>query len=438
MIAPDVSLPEWNELLKIRQNLPAEFKARKCEGKMSKNMSFSSIEAAIKDIKCGRMVIVIDDPGRENEGDLICAAEEVTPEIINFMAKHGRGLICLPIVGSRLDELKIESMVANPAEVREAAFTVSVDYVHGTTTGISAHDRAKTIRNLLSKKAKPADFAKPGHVFPLRYREGGVLVRTGHTEAAVDLARLAGMYPAGVICEIMHEDGRMARTPELIKFSKKHKLKIITIEDLIAYRRSTEKLVECETEVDLPTRSGSFRLHLYRDIISKEHHLAITKGDVGGKRDVLVRVHSSCETGDIFHSLRCDCGEQLEKALEIIEKEGLGVVLYMHQEGRGIGLAKKIHAYNLQQKKGLDTVQANMALGFEPDLRDYGIGAQILSDLGLSSIQLMTNNPRKIVGLEGYGLKVTKRIAIEMEPNAANLKYLKTKKEKLGHFFNSV
>ena len=417
-----------------RQRLEKAAKGKK----MKDNKGFSSIESAIGDIKKGRMVIVVDDPGRENEGDLICAAEKVTPEIINFMAKHGRGLICVPVIGSRLDELNIGSMVSNPNEVKEAAFTVSVDYVHGTTTGISAHDRAATIKNMVNKKAGPEDFAKPGHVFPLRYKEGGVLVRTGHTEAAVDLARLAGLYPAGVICEIMHENGTMARTPELMKFAKKRKLNLITIEDLIAYRRKTEKLVVCETEVDLPTRHGSFRLNLYKDVIANEHHLAIVKGDVRKRSDVLVRVHSSCETGDIFHSLRCDCGEQLEKALEMIESEGLGVVLYMHQEGRGIGLAKKIHAYRLQQKEGLDTVEANLALGFEPDLRDYGIGAQILSDLGLSTIRLMTNNPRKIIGLEGYGLRVTKRIPVEMRPNKSNQRYLKTKKEKLGHLIHSV
>ncbi len=406
------------------------------EVKMKEKKRFSDMESAIADIKKGKMVIVVDDPGRENEGDLVCAAEKVTPDMINFMAKYGRGLICLPVIGSRLDELKIESMVTNPNEAKEAAFTVSIDYIHGTTTGISAHDRAITIKSIINSKTRPQDLAKPGHVFPLRYREGGVLVRTGHTEAAVDLARLSGLYPAGVICEIMHENGTMARTPELLKFAKKHHLKIITIEDLIEYRRRNEKLVVCETEVDFPTKFGNFRLHLYRDVIGNEHHLAIVKGDVSGKNNVLVRVHSSCETGDIFHSLRCDCGEQLEKALEKIEKEELGVVLYMHQEGRGIGLAKKIHAYRLQQKKGLDTVEANIALGFEPDLRDYGIGAQILSDLGLSTIHLMTNNPKKIIGLEGYGLKVTKRVPIVMKPNIVNRKYLKTKKEKMGHFIN--
>ena len=398
--------------------------------------SFSSIPDAIAEIKNGKMVIVVDDPGRENEGDLVCAAEKVTPEIINFMAKYGRGLICLPVVGSRLDELKIEPMVSNPNEVREAAFTVSIDAKKGTTTGISAHDRARTIKTLISPKAKPEDFAKPGHVFPLRYREGGVLVRSGHTEASVDLAGLAGLYPAGVICEIMHEDGTMSRMPELVNFSKKHNIKIITIKDLIEYRRKHEKLVNQLVSVDFPTKFGAFRLFLYEDKLSGEHHLAVVNGDVEGKKNVLVRVHSSCVTGDIFHSLRCDCGEQLEAALKNIEREGLGVVLYMHQEGRGIGLANKLHAYHLQEKHGLDTVEANIALGFPADLRDYGIGAQILCDLGLTSIRLMTNNPRKIIGLEGYGLKVTKRVPLEIKPNPISRRYLRTKKEKMGHLLS--
>lgn len=396
---------------------------------------FSSIPDALNEIRKGKVIIIVDDPKRENEGDIVCAAEKVTPEIINFMAKYGRGLICLPIVGSRLDELEIEPMVENPQEAREASFTVSVDARHGTTTGISVHDRAKTIITMLSPKTKPKDLIRPGHIFPLRYIEGGVLVRSGHTEAAVDIARLSGLYPAGVICEIMHEDGTMARLPELVRFSKRHNLKIITISDLIEYRRRTEKLVRNIANVELPTRYGSFRLNLYEDLISKEHHIAIVKGDVVGQKNVLVRVHSSCVTGDIFHSLRCDCGEQLEIALKMIEKSGLGVVLYMHQEGRGIGLANKIHAYHLQEK-GLDTVEANIALGFAADLRDYGIGAQILCDLGLSSIHLLTNNPKKIVGLDGYGLTVTKRVAVEITPGEINRRYLRTKKEKLGHLLN--
>lgn len=395
-------------------------------------MKLSTIPQALEDIRKGKMIIVIDDPGRENEGDLVAAAEKVTPAIINFMAIHGRGLICLPIVGERLDALNIVPMVERPDKSKEAAFTVSVDAKKKVTTGISAHDRAVTIKTILNPKSKPEDLSRPGHVFPLRYQEGGVLVRAGHTEASVDCAKLAGLYPAGVICEIMNADGSMARMLELIRFSKRFKLKIISIADLIEYRRRTEKLVHRVVSTEFPTLFGKFVLHLYEDAVLHEYHVALVKGNVAGKKRILVRVHSSCFTGDVLHSLRCDCGEQLQTALKKIEETGAGVVLYMHQEGRGIGLANKLHSYALQDK-GLDTVEANRKLGFAPDLREYGIGAQILADLGLSTIRLMTNNPRKIVGLEGYDLKVVQRVPLQIKPNPANARYLRTKKEKLGH-----
>ena len=397
----------------------------------------NTIPEALSDIKKGKMVIVVDDPGRENEGDFYVAAQKATSSAINFMAKHGRGLICVPMLADRLDQLNLRSMVEVPEKAREAAFTVSVDAKHGITTGISAHDRAKTIEVLINAKTKPQDLVRPGHLFPLRYEEGGVLVRAGHTEAAVDCARMAGLYPAGVICEIMGDDGRMARMPQLIKMAKKLKLKIFSIGDLIEYRRKTEKLIKKVVTLDLPTKFGAFKLHLYEDKVQKETHVALVKGDVSGKKNVLVRVHSSCFTGDVLHSLRCDCGEQLQLALQKIEQAGAGVVLYMHQEGRGIGLANKLHAYVLQDS-GLDTVQANKHLGFKPDLRNYGIGAQILSDLGLSSIHLLTNNPRKIVGLSGYHLKVTARVALEVPSNPSNAHYLKTKKKKLGHLLRGI
>jgi len=400
-------------------------------------MSFSKIPDAIEAIRRGRMIIVVDDPDRENEGDLVCAASKATPETINFMAKHGRGLICLPVIGERLDRLRIAPMVENNQELRDAAFTVSVDARHKVTTGVSAADRAQTIRTLLNPRSRPEDLTRPGHVFPLRYREGGVLVRAGHTEAAVDLAKMAGLYPAGVICEIMNEDGTMARMSELKGFAARHHLKMITIEGLIEYRRKTERLVNRVVSAKLPTRYGDFVAHLYEDVLNKEHHLALVHGDVDGKKDVLVRVHSSCFTGDALGSLRCDCGEQLHRALARIGAEERGVLLYMHQEGRGIGLENKLKAYALQER-GMDTVEANAALGFKPDLRHYGIGAQILADLGLSTLRLMTNNPRKIVGIEGYGLKVTRRVPLEIPANRANRKYLATKKDKLGHLLEQI
>ncbi len=402
-------------------------------------MTLSSIEEAIEDIRQGKIIIVVDDPDRENEGDFVMAAEKVTPEAINFMSKYGRGLICVPITKKRAEELHLSPMFPNNTALHQTAFTVSVDanQKFGVTTGISAKDRATTIKVLIDPKTKPEDLAKPGHVFPLIARDGGVLERAGHTEAAVDLARLAGLYPAGVICEIMNEDGSMARLPELEKIAKKFNLKIITIEDLIRYRRKREKLIEKVVEVRLPTKFyGEWKAIAYKSKIGKEVYLALVKGDIRGKDNVLVRVHSECLTGDVFHSLRCDCGEQLEKAMKMIEKEGSGVFLYvLGHEGRGIGLINKLKAYKLQEE-GLDTVEANARLGFPPDLRDYGMGAQVLSDLGLKNIRLITNNPRKIVGIEGYGLKVVERVPIEVEPTPENYKYLKTKCEKLKHIIN--
>ena len=395
---------------------------------------FATVEQAIEDIKYGRMVVVVDDEDRENEGDLIIAAATVKPEDINFMAKYAKGLICTPIDGKRLDELNIGQMVANNTDNHETAFTVSIDAYH-TETGISAFERCQTIKLLLDPKAKPSSFRRPGHVFPLRSVEGGVLRRTGHTEATTDLARLAGFYPAGLCCEIMADDGHMMRTPELKEFAKKHGLNIITVKSLIEYRKRTESFVKQVADVDFPSRYGHFRIKAYESTLDGKCHIAVVKGDVAGKKNVLVRVHSECLTGDALGSLRCDCGDQLAIALKNIEKEGEGVVLYMRQEGRGIGLANKMRAYELQDK-GADTVEANVELGFAPDLRDYGIGAQILSDLGLTSIRLMTNNPAKRAGLEGYNLEIVERVPLVVKANKFDKRYLSVKKVKMGHILS--
>ena len=394
-------------------------------------MGFANVEEAIEDIRQGKMLVVVDDEDRENEGDLIIAADKVTPEAVNFMATYAKGLICTPMEGDRLDALDITPMVANNTDNHETAFTVSVDAVT-TDTGISAFERCQTVQLLIDPAAKPSSFRRPGHVFPLRAVPGGVLRRAGHTETTVDLAKLAGLYPAGLCCEIMADDGHMMRTPQLLEFAETHGLKIITVQGLIAYRKRTETFIRLIADVDFPSRYGHFRIKAYESTLDGKCHLAVVKGEVQGKKDVLVRVHSECLTGDALGSMRCDCGDQLATALRRIEAEGEGVVLYMRQEGRGIGLANKMRAYALQDQ-GKDTVEANVLLGFAPDLRDYGIGAQILADLGLTSIRLLTNNPAKRAGLEGYGLSIVERLPLEMHPNPYNHHYLEVKKNKMGH-----
>ncbi|MGI8820498.1 MAG: bifunctional 3,4-dihydroxy-2-butanone-4-phosphate synthase/GTP cyclohydrolase II [Chthoniobacterales bacterium] len=393
---------------------------------------FDTIDDVLSDMARGEIVIVTDDEDRENEGDLVMAAEKATPSAINFMAMHGRGLICVPVSDERAEQLGLQRMVAQNREMYRTDFTVSVDAAAGVTTGISAHDRAATIQTIANPKSQPEDLVQPGHIFPLRAKEGGVLRRAGHTEAAVDLARMAGLQPAGVLCEILHDDGTMARLPELMEFRKKHGLRICTIQSLIAYRRLREKLIEREQVVRLPTDYGDFDLHMYRSKVDGAHHLALVKGTIADDEPVLVRVHSECLTGDVFGSRRCDCGNQLHAALQQISDEGAGVLVYMRQEGRGIGLAAKIHAYKLQEE-GLDTVEANAKLGFGSDLRDYGLGAQILSDLGVRKFRFLTNNPKKVIGLEGYGLEMVEQVPIRSASNPHNEKYLETKRVKMGH-----
>ena len=398
---------------------------------------FNSIEEAIEDIKAGKMLIVVDDPDRENEGDLVMAAELVTPKDVNFITREGRGILCLPITKEKAKDLNLDLMVQNNTALHGTPFSISIDYRHGTSTGISAHDRAITINRAADEKVNPNDFARPGHIFPLIAKKGGVLKRAGHTEAVVDIVKLAGLNPVGVLCEILAEDGTMARVPNLMDFAKKHNLKIITIADLIEYRMAREHFVQQKVIVDLPSKYGSFKLHLYENTLDPlDNPIALVKGDISGDEPVLVRVHSECLTGDIFGSKRCDCGEQLLVAMSMVEKAGRGVVLYMRQEGRGIGLVNKLLAYHLQEQ-GKDTVEANEALGFKADLRDYGTGAQILKDLGLRKIKLLTNNPKKVIGLKGYDLEIVERIPLEIPPNPINEKYLKTKRDRLGHLLHS-
>jgi 3,4-dihydroxy 2-butanone 4-phosphate synthase / GTP cyclohydrolase II len=397
-----------------------------------------SVEQALQEIRAGRLIIIVDDEDRENEGDLMVAAEKITPEIVNFMSKHGRGLICLPLTHERMEELQIPLMVSENTARFQTAFTVSIDAREGITTGISAHDRARTVLAAIDPKTKPDDLARPGHIFPLRAKEGGVLARAGQTEAAVDLTRIAGMNPAGVICEIMNEDGTMARMPQLEEFGREFGVSIICVADIIRYRMKHETLVKKACEADLPTKYGHFRIADFQDIIHGDHHVALVCGELKKDEPILVRVHSQCLTGDTFGSARCDCGDQLHKAMELIGGEGRGVLLYiMNHEGRGIGLTSKIQAYALQDQ-GADTVEANCRLGFKPDQRDYGIGAQILVALGINKIRLLTNNPRKFIGLSGYGLEIVDRIALEIEPGEENINYLKTKKEKMGHILDLV
>jgi len=398
---------------------------------------FDTIESAVADLQAGKIVIVVDDEDRENEGDVICASQFTTPDMINFMAVHARGLICTSITQQRAEELEFTSMVADNTALHGTRFTVSVDYVHGTTSGISAHDRAATVQALINPQSKPEDFGRPGHIFPLVACPGGVLRRAGHTEAVIDLMKLADLQPSGVLCEILADDGTMARGEELFDFAEKHSLKLITVKDLIAYRLEKESLVRFVAEAQLPTEYGNFQVKIFENITDGKEHLALVKGEISADEPILVRAHSECMTGDIFHSLRCDCGKQLHRAMEMIEHAGKGVILYMRQEGRGIGLTNKIKAYSLQEQ-GMNTIEANEALGFKPDARDYGIGAQILNQLGVRKMMLMTNNPTKRVGLESYGLEVVDRVPIEIEPVPENEEYLKTKKYKMGHILKHL